>query len=52
MQWPLAEALLAYEARLKERAHQTYLVSYIAWNIRAAMGSKEKAPKLPAILQE
>jgi hypothetical protein len=52
MQWPLAEVLAAYEARLKRDAQQAYIVEYIAWNIRAQAGSKEKAPKLPPILQD
>jgi hypothetical protein len=52
MQWPLAEALAAYEARLKEYAQRNYIVEYIAWNIRAQAGSKEKPPKVPIILQE
>ncbi len=52
MQWPAAEALAAYEARLKENARQHYLVEYIAWNIRAQAGGKEKPPKVPAILQD
>ncbi len=48
--WPLAEVLAAYEARLKDHARQAYIVEYIAWNIRAQAGSKEKTPKRPAIL--
>lgn len=52
IQWPLAEALAAYEALLKRDAQQQYMVDYLAWNIRAAAGSKGKMPKPPAILQE
>ena len=52
VKWPLAEALAAYEARLKDDAQRAYIVDYIAWNIRAQAGSKEKAPQLPAILQD
>ena len=50
--WPLAEALAAYEARLKKDAQRGYIVDFIAWNIRAQAGSKEKAPRPPEILQE
>lgn len=52
MRWPLGEALAAYEAQLRETARQTWIVEYLAWNIRAAAGSKEKAPKRPRILLE
>ena len=49
--WPLAEALAAYEASLREDAQRGFMVDFIAWNIRAQAGSKEKAPRLPEILQ-
>jgi hypothetical protein len=52
MQWPLGEALAAYEFRLRKEERQSYFVEFIAWNIRAQAGSKEKPPKLPLILQE
>jgi hypothetical protein len=50
--WPLAEALVAFEEKLKQDAQQGYIVEYISWNIRAQAGSKEKPPRLPDILQD
>ncbi|MBN2321298.1 MAG: hypothetical protein JXR49_19620 [Acidobacteria bacterium] len=50
--WPVAEALAAYEAKLKEDAQRAYMVDFIAWNIRAQAGSKERAPKIPDILKD
>lgn len=52
MQWPLAEALAAWEARLKRYAQDAWNVEYLAWNIRAAAGSRQKPPRPPAILRE
>ena len=50
--WPVAEALLCYEAKLKEDAQRAYIVDFIAWNIRAQAGSKERPPKIPDILKD
>lgn len=51
MQWPVAEALAAYEALLRRDAQQAYSVAYLAWIIAAAAGSKAKCPRRPAILE-
>jgi hypothetical protein len=51
MQWPVAEALAAYEALLRRDAQQAYSVAYLAWIVAAAAGSKAKCPRRPAILE-
>lgn len=51
MQWPVAEALLAYEELLRRDAQRAYTEQYFAWIIAAAAGSKNKCPKRPAILE-
>jgi len=51
MNWPVAEALAAYEALLRRDAQQVYTVTYLAWTIAAAAGSKAKCPRPPAILE-
>jgi len=52
MKWPLAEALAAYEARLRKDATRDYQVEVIVWAIGAQAGSKGKKPELPAILKD
>lgn len=52
--WPLAEALLAYENKLREDARRDYHVEYLAWANLAATGAtkRKRPPELPAILKE
>ena len=52
--WPLAEALVAYENKLREDAQRDYQVEYLAWASLAATGAtkRKKPPELPAILKE
>jgi len=52
--WPLAEALVAYENKLREDARRDYQVEYLAWASLAATGAtkRKKPPELPAILKE
>jgi hypothetical protein len=52
--WPLAEALVAYENKLREDARRDYHVEYLAWAVLAATGAtkRKKPPEVPAILKE
>lgn len=53
MKWPLAEALGAYEARLKNDARRDYGLEVTVWATLAAQGASKskKAPELPEILK-
>ena len=46
--WPLAEALLAYEARMTERAERIHWQNTLSWQI----GGKGDVPRRPAVLEE
>jgi hypothetical protein len=46
--WPLAEALLALEARMIERAQRIHWQNTLSWQI----GGGDEAPAVPAILQD
>lgn len=46
--WPLAEALLAFEARVIERAQQSHWQNTLSWQI----GGGKKPPKRPAVIEE
>jgi hypothetical protein len=52
--WPLAEALAAYENKLREDARRDYQVEYLAWATLAATGAtkRKRPPEVPAILKE
>lgn len=54
LDWPLAEALAAYENKLREDARRDYHVEYLAWAVLAATGAtrRKRPPDLPAILKE
>lgn len=54
LKWPLAEALLSYEHRLKERARHDWEVATQQWAALAATGAtkQKKPPDLPKILRE
>lgn len=54
LDWPVAEALAAFEARLKEEARHSYTLACQMWAALAATGAtkKRKPPELPAILKE
>jgi hypothetical protein len=45
--WPLAEALLALEARVMARAREAHWRNMLSWQI----GGGKKPPKRPAILE-
>jgi hypothetical protein len=47
--WPLAEALLAFEARMIERAERAHWHNTLSWQIG---GGGKSAPKAPAVLEE
>lgn len=51
MKWPMADALCAFESKLKQDAQRGYELDVILWAIGAQAGSKQKAPKMPAILE-
>jgi hypothetical protein len=46
--WPLAEALLAFEERMIERAQQAHWHNVLSWQI----GGGGQQPKRPAVLEE
>lgn len=46
--WTLAEALLALEALMIERAHQVHWKNTLSWQIG---GGGKRPPKRPAILE-
>ena len=48
LRWPLSEALIAYEARLRERAMSGYRHQQLLY----VFGGLKKAPKVPPILEE
>lgn len=52
--WPLAEALAAYENKLREDARRDYQVEYLAWAVLASTGAtkRKKPPELPPVLKE
>lgn len=52
--WPLAEALAAYENKLREDARRDYQVQYLAWAVLAAAGAtkRKRPPDLPEILKD
>ena len=54
IRWPLAEALLAYEQRIRADARRKYEIDYLAWCILAQSGAtkRKRPPELPAILKE
>ena len=47
LRWPLAEALIAYEARQRERAEDTYRFDWLVYVIAGG-----KKPECPAILRD
>lgn len=52
VRWPLAECLVAYEARLRRHAARTHQMALITWAIGAQAGSKARQPEMPAVLKE
>lgn len=48
----LREALVCYEAKLKDDARRDYEVSLVTWAIMAQAGAKAKPPELPDILKD
>lgn len=51
MHWSVAEALAAYEARLKADAAREYQAELMIWAIFRQAGSKEKQPEQPEVLK-
>lgn len=54
LRWPLAEALLAYEHRLRAQAQHAYDLRLLGWYILVQSGAtkRKRPPALPAILQD
>jgi hypothetical protein len=48
---PLREALIAYEARLREVARDDYRLALLQYTLMAAAGAKLNPPEIPAILR-
>lgn len=53
LDWPLGEALAAFEHQLREDARRDYAVATLAWAALAATGAskRKKPPQPPAILK-
>ena len=51
LRWPLREALLALEEKRRAEALERWRFEVGVWATFASMGSKKKAPALPAILK-
>jgi hypothetical protein len=48
----LREALVCYEAKLKDEARSNYEFQLVTWAILAQAGGKAKPPELPEILKD
>ena len=52
MDWPLRDLFLAYLARLRETARQTYQAELLVWAVLAPYQKRQsKPPDVPAILK-
>jgi hypothetical protein len=52
MDWPLRELLLAFVARLRSRARETYALELLVWAALAPHQKKaQKPPSIPSILR-
>lgn len=54
LRWPLVEALLAYEHRLRAQAQRRYDMQLLTWCILVQSGAtkRKRPPELPAILKD
>ncbi len=54
IRWPLAEALLTYEHRLRAEARRKYEIEYITWCILAQSRAtkRKRPPEPPEILRQ
>lgn len=51
MRWPVREACLAYEAKLREEAGREYSDAMLRYTVAAQWSKDPKPPKLPVILR-